>query len=59
LRDGDILLALDGQPIDDYVDLRLFLDARAVGQQIEARYRRGTAERTVRITLEEMPEAPG
>jgi serine protease Do len=59
LRDGDILLALDGQPIDDYVDLRLFLDAKAVGQQIEVRYRRGTAERTTRITLEEMPEAPG
>ncbi len=59
LRDGDILLALDGQPIDDYVDLRLFLDARAVGQQIEVRYLRGTAERTTRITLEEMPEAPG
>jgi serine protease Do len=59
LRDGDILLTLDGQPIDDYVDLRLFLDAKTVGQQLEVRYRRGTAERTVRIILEEMPEAPG
>ena len=59
LKDGDILLALDGQPIDDYVDLRLFLDARTVGRQVEIRYRRGTAERTVRVTLEEMPEAPG
>ncbi len=58
LQVGDILLALDGKAISSYVDLRLVLDRKRVGDKLEVRYRRGNQESTVSLVLEEMPETP-
>lgn len=57
LKAGDILLRLDGRPVDDYVTLRLVLDRKRAGDTLEAVYRRGAgSEQKVTMILAEMPE---
>ncbi|MDQ7794585.1 MAG: trypsin-like peptidase domain-containing protein [bacterium] len=58
LRAGDILLTLDGRPINDYVALRLVLDQKRVGDVVQVGYRREGADHALTLTLAEMPETP-
>jgi S1-C subfamily serine protease len=56
LRDGDVLLALDGAPVATLRSLqRLMREELRVGQEISVEYRRGSRTRSLRLTLEEMP----
>ena len=52
---GDVILALDGHPIADPVDLRGVLRADRIGQRITATVLRGGAARQVELTVGERP----
>ncbi|MCR4426308.1 MAG: SpoIVB peptidase [Firmicutes bacterium] len=55
---GDIILSINGEPVTDSDDLeRLVDEAARAGSSVEARVRRGSAERTV--TLDPAPSGPG
>ncbi|MFO7741343.1 MAG: trypsin-like peptidase domain-containing protein [Anaerolineae bacterium] len=53
---GDIVTAINGEPIADYQDLTVYLETRTrVGDTIEVTLIRGGEERTLDVTLEERP----
>ena len=53
---GDIITAVDGQPIDDYQDLTVYLETeKRVGDRVEVTIIRDGQERTVQVTLGERP----
>ena len=55
-RDGDLIIAIDGQPIDSYTDLNRFLVFNATpGQKIELTVLSNGAEKTVTLTLGRRP----
>lgn len=51
LRDGDIIIAADGQTLDADTTLGETIAAKRPGETIELRYRRGSEESTVTVTL--------
>lgn len=55
-RDGDLIIAIDGQPIDSYTDLNRFLVFKATpGDKIEITVLRDGAEKAVTLTLGTRP----
>ena len=53
---GDIIVEIDGVPIDGNAALREFLETRArVGQEVEITFYRGDKEMTTRLVLREQP----
>jgi S1-C subfamily serine protease len=55
---GDLILALDGQAVDDPVDLRRILRADRIGQRITVRVLRAGQVRDVELTVGERPRRP-
>jgi len=51
IRLGDIIVALDGEPIATTGDLQLALESRQIGQQVELTYIRGGESYTARLRL--------
>jgi len=53
---GDIITEVDGEPIDDYQDLTVYLETQTrVGDAVEVTFVRDGEEQTVTVTLEERP----
>lgn len=53
---GDIIRAIDGEPITDFQDLTIYLDTRTrVGETVELAVVRDGEERTIEATLQERP----
>ena len=53
---SDILVALDGVPIESNAELTQYLETRTrVGQEVEVSYYRGDRLLTVRLVLTEQP----
>ena len=52
---GDLIVAIDGQPVEGMDDLILYLTGTRVGQQVELTIYRQGAEQTLALTLEERP----
>jgi putative serine protease PepD len=52
LRPGEVILKLDGRPVTDPDEFVVAIRAKSVGQVVELTVRRGTAERTVKMTLQ-------
>ena len=51
---GDVLVAMDGVPIDDNTSMYRFLETRTkVGQEVEIKFYRGSKAMTTRTTLDE------
>lgn len=50
---GDVLLALDGQPVSDSSDLQAILAGDRVGREVEATVLRGGARQGVHVTIAE------
>jgi len=50
---GDIVTALDGQPIESALDINRTLYKKRPGETVEITYYRGREKRTVRIALAE------
>jgi putative serine protease PepD len=47
-----VILKLDGRPVTDPDEFVVAIRAKSVGQVVELTVRRGTAERTVKMTLQ-------
>jgi S1-C subfamily serine protease len=53
---GDVIVALDGQPVDDLQTLTVYLETETnIGDTVDLTIRRGDQELTVPLTLEEQP----
>jgi putative serine protease PepD len=52
LKPGDVILKFNGRVISDPDQLVVAIRAKAVGETVELTVRRGSAERTVRMTLQ-------
>ncbi len=52
---GDIIVALDNQAIRSADDLIIYITGKEVGDEVEVKFVRDGAEKTVRVILEEMP----
>ena len=53
---GDVILAVDGQPVLRVADLVATIDRRTVGEQVTVTVVRGGVEQAVQMTLGEYPE---
>jgi len=54
---GDIITAINGEPIEDFQDLTVYLETQtAVGDTVELTIIRNGKERTISVTLGERPE---
>jgi putative serine protease PepD len=52
LRPGEVILRFDGRPVTDADEFVVAVRAKSVGQVVELTVRRGTTERTVKMTLQ-------
>ncbi len=53
LKSGDIIIAIDNQPVLNYDEMMQIKDAHKVGDTITVKYVRNGAEKTTQLTLEE------
>jgi serine protease Do len=58
VKPGDIVVAFQGKPIRRTDELPRLTARSPVGSEVELKLRRGAEERTVRVRLGELPEAP-
>jgi Do/DeqQ family serine protease len=58
LRVGDVILSLDGHPVDDPDELRFRVSVLPLGRTVPLEYWRGDATRTANVTLVAPPELP-
>jgi S1-C subfamily serine protease len=56
IRSGDVIVALDGRPIDSMAALQEAIRAAEVGEEVAVTYRRGSSDTTVEVTLGEREE---
>jgi putative serine protease PepD len=52
LKPGDVIISFDGRPITGPDEFVVAIRARSVGDQVLMTIRRGTTERTVKMTLQ-------
>ena len=52
LRPGDVIITFAGRPVTDPDEFVVAIRARAVGDEVELTVRRGSTERTVKMTLQ-------
>jgi S1-C subfamily serine protease len=56
--DGDIIIAVNDEPVDDFEDLTVYLETQTtVGDTVTLTIIRGGEEQTISLTLAERPEA--
>jgi S1-C subfamily serine protease len=54
--DGDIIIAIDGEPVNDFQELTVYLETRTtVGDTVELTIIRDGEEQAIQVTLEEQP----
>jgi S1-C subfamily serine protease len=55
--DGDIIVAIDGQPIENFQDLTVYLETqKVVGQRVKVTVLRDGTEQSFQVTLGERPQ---
>lgn len=54
-RGGDVIVAVEGRPVEDMADVSLAVSSRRVGDTMRVTVLRDGAERTVRVTLADRP----
>lgn len=59
LQAGDLITAVNGQPVDEKHPLPELIGTHKPGDRVEITYRRGTEENTVKVKLGENPDEPG
>jgi len=55
---GDIIVSLNGKPVEDYQTLRLQIAGTPPGQTVQLGIERGDSKQTVSVTLAELPDTP-
>ena len=58
LREGDLIIAVDGQPVDDEHPLQELIGEHKPGDRVEITYLRGEEEQGVSVRLGEHPDDP-
>ena len=58
LQEGDLIIAVDGQPVDDDHPLQALIGEHRPGDRVEITYLRGEEEQEVRVKLGEHPDDP-
>lgn len=58
LQEGDLILAVDGQPVDDDHPLQALIGEHRPGDRVEITYLRGEEEQGVSVRLGEHPDDP-
>ena len=59
LRSGDVIIELDGEPVNSAAQVQSTIAGRAVGEQVEFRVNRNGEEQTLTITTEELQQQFG
>jgi S1-C subfamily serine protease/photosystem II stability/assembly factor-like uncharacterized protein len=59
LKEGDVIVAIDGKPAGDYEALLDLIRSREVGSKLALKVARGTEEAEVTVTLDERPRGFG
>ncbi len=52
LRPGDVIIKFDGRPVVGPDEFVVAIRAKSVGDEVQLTIRRGTSERTVKMTLQ-------
>ena len=50
---GDVIVAIDGQPVRSSADLVLLLEQREVGEKVRVTITRGGKQREVKVVLQQ------
>ncbi len=58
LREGDIILSVDGEEINSVSRLRNIISLSPIGKQVELRIMRDGKLKTIQVTLDQLPEDP-
>jgi S1-C subfamily serine protease len=58
LQQGDVILSVDGQPVNDGGSLDYRIGTHRVGDSVSLTYQRGGAQKTTRVTVEAPPSRP-
>jgi len=58
LQEGDLIIAVDGQPVDDDHPLQALIGEHRPGDRVEITYLRGEEEQEIRVKLGEHPDDP-
>jgi len=58
LQEGDFIIAVDGQPVDDDHPLQELIGEHRPGDRVEITYLRGEEEQEIRVKLGEHPDDP-
>ena len=56
LQRGDVILSVEGKAVNSVQEVRAEIAAKKVGDKISVKYERDGVERTVDVTLQEMPQ---
>ena len=56
LQRGDVILSVEGKEVNSVTEVRAEIAAKKVGDKIKVTYDRDGAERTVEVTLQEIPQ---
>lgn len=56
IQENDIILEIDGQPLDEDTSLTSVIRNKTVGDTVQLKILRGGQERTVEVTLSEVPQ---
>ncbi|MDI3533918.1 MAG: serine protease Do [Thermosediminibacterales bacterium] len=59
IREGDVILEIEGQPINTMAKLRMIIYNLGVGETINVKILRDKKEKNIKLTLEEMPPGEG
>ena len=59
LRAGDLVLTLDGKPMENGRQFRVDLYTRAIGDVVKLEFMRGAERRNASVTVSERPDDPG
>ena len=58
-RGGDLIVAVDGRPVEDMADVSLAVSSRAVGDRVTLTLQRDGATRRLEIVLADRPDDVG
>jgi serine protease Do len=58
MQRGDVILTLNGQPVEDSRSLRLHIASMAPGQTVQLGVQRNQTKLSLSVTLAELPETP-
>ncbi len=56
IKSGDVIIAFDNEPVENFDDLRTIIDRKKIGDKVELTVMRGREKKTLTLLLEQMPD---